>query len=204
MSRYTGPRLRVVRALGAKLPGLVRKQAEYREYPPGQHGANKNRKISEFGAQLKEKQKLRLNYGLSERQFQNLMREATKSQSRTDEKLLELLERRLDNVVFRAGFIRTIPGARQFVTHGHIRVNGKRVNIPSYRVRVHDVITIDEKSKKLSIVDLALSSAEEVKASWLEVDTEARSAKVISNPDASSVLFDVNPQLVVEYYSLRL
>ena len=204
MSRYTGPRVRVLRALGTRLPGLSRKQAEYREYPPGQHGANQKRKVSDFGARLKEKQKLRMNYGLSERQFQNVVREAIDSQARTDEKLLELLERRLDNVVFRAGFIRTIPGARQFVTHGHILVNGKRVNIPSYRVRVHDVISIRERYKKLAIVEEALAAAEDVKATWLDVDAASRTAKVTALPDSTTLLFEVKPQLIIEYYSLRL
>ena len=141
MSRYTGPRVRAMRALGVQLPGLSSKSVERRPYPPGQHGQAR-RKVTEYGRRLMEKQKLCRNYGVSERQLRKLMSQARSSQGPTGSRLLELLERRLDNVVYRAGFARTIPGARQLVTHGHILVNGHKVDRASYSVRQGEVITL--------------------------------------------------------------
>ena len=136
MARYTQPRLRRVRALGVQLPGLTTKNSETRPYPPGQHGQARRGKASEYALRLREKQKLVFNYGLSEKQMRRIVEEARKTKGNTGEVILTLLERRLDNAVFRAGFAQTIPAARQLVSHGHIRINGKKVDIASYRVRV--------------------------------------------------------------------
>ena len=140
MSRYTGPRVKKMRKLGVNLPGLSRKTMDRRPYPPGEHGGKRQKRKSDYANQLMEKQKLRLNYGVSERQFRRYMVEARQSKTPTGDKLLELLERRLDNVVFRAGFAPTIPAARQLVNHRHIRLNGHKADIPSIRVKVGDVI----------------------------------------------------------------
>ena len=131
MSRYTGPRLKKCRALDVDLPGLTRKRRK-RTYRPGQHGPGFRRKVSDYGRRLMEKQKIRFNYGLGERQLRRLVSDARRSQLSTGDKLMELLERRLDNVVFRAGFTPTIPAARQLVNHGHILVNGRKASIPSF------------------------------------------------------------------------
>ena len=157
MSRYTGPRVRVMRKLGTELPGLTRKKAERRPYPPGQHGQAR-KKLSEYALRLLEKQKLRMNYGLNERQLLGLFTEARGTKGNTAERLIELLERRLDNVVFRAGFARTIPGARQLVGHGHVLVDGKKVDIASYRVRQGQVISIRERSKSLASIAASLAT----------------------------------------------
>jgi small subunit ribosomal protein S4 len=204
MSRYTGPRVRVMRALGTNLPGLSRKDIERRPNPPGEHGGDRSRKLSEYGLRLREKQKLRLNYGLTERQFRRVMEEAIRSQTRTDAKLIELLERRLDNVVFRAGFARTIPAARQLVNHGHVRVNGRAVNIASFLVSPGQVISLRVRSQKLPAIEEALTTAEPLRPAWLEFNPETRTAVMRALPDQASMLFVVQPQLIIEFYSLRL
>jgi small subunit ribosomal protein S4 len=203
MSRYTGPRLKVMRALGTELPGLSPKKTERRPYPPGQHGQAR-KKLSEYALRLMEKQKIRYNYGVSERQLRRLMEEARASSGTTGHKLIELLERRLDNVVFRAGFARTIPAARQLVNHGHILVNGRRVDIASYRVNRGQVISVREKSKSHQSVQEGATVAEGFQTPWLEVNRDARSAVVSSLPDETAVLFPLRVQLVVEFYSQRL
>jgi small subunit ribosomal protein S4 len=203
MSRYTGARLRVMRALGTELPGLSPKKPERRPYPPGQHGQAR-KKLSEYALRLREKQKLRLNYGVSERQLRTLVREARSSGTSAGLKLLELLERRLDNVVFRAGFARSIPAARQLVCHGHVLVNGHRVDIASFRIAKGQIISIREQSQKLALIDNAESVAQSISTPWLDVDRPARKAVVSVLPDEGSVLFKVQVQLVVEYYSQRL
>jgi small subunit ribosomal protein S4 len=203
MSRYTGPRVKVIRALGTELPGLTTKKMERRPYPPGQHGQAR-KKLTEFAIRLKEKQKVRLNYGVSERQLRLLMVEAKSGGGATGHKLIELLERRLDNVVFRAGFARTIPGARQLVNHGHVLVNGKRVDIASFRVEKGMVITLREKSKQLASVAAAASVADGFQTPWLEVDRAKGVATVAALPDETAVLFPLNLQLVVEFYSQRV
>jgi small subunit ribosomal protein S4 len=203
MSRYTGPRVRAMRALGVQLPGLSSKSVERRPYPPGQHGQAR-RKLTEYGRRLMEKQKLCRNYGVSERQLGKLMLIARGSQGPTGERLLELLERRLDNVVFRAGFARTIPGARQLVNHGHILVNGKKLDRASYAVRRGDVISLHTRSHELKPVLAALESSRPFETSWLTVDPAARAATVAELPEATSVPFPIEVQLVVEFYSQRL
>jgi small subunit ribosomal protein S4 len=202
MSRYSGPKVRVLRALGADLPGLTRKTRGRRPYPPGQHGQGR-RKLSEYALRLLEKQKLRMNYGLGERQLLNLFVEARAARGNTSERLLELLERRLDNVVFRAGFARTIPAARQLVSHGHVLVDGERVDIPSFRVRRGQAVSIRDRSKVLAAVTASLAMPLPFPTDWLLVEPESRLATVTALPDASSVPFAVNVQLVIEFYSQR-
>lgn len=203
MSRHLGPRVKVMRALGTELPGLSAKKIERRPYPPGQHGQAR-KKISEYGLRLKEKQKIRMNYGLGERQLRRLMREAKSSSGAAGHKLVELLERRLDNIVFRAGFARTIPAARQLVNHGHILVDGERADIASYRVSPRQVVSVREKSRKLSVIQAAMGAPPGFETSWLEVDKENLSATVRSLPDETAVLFPLQVQLVVELYAQRL
>lgn len=203
MSRFTGPRVKRLRALGTELPGLTPKKFEKRPYPPGQHGQAR-KKLTEFAFRLQEKQKIRLNYGVTEKQLRHLVEEAKATKAATGDKLIELLERRLDNVVFRAGFARTIPGARQLVNHGHILVNGKAVDIASYRVSKGEVITIHERSKNMASIAAAKDVADSFQTAWLEVNRAELKATVANLPDETSILFPLKTQLVVEYYSQRL
>jgi small subunit ribosomal protein S4 len=193
-----------MRALGLDLPGLSRKSIERRPQPPGQHGANRRNKLSDYARQLREKQKLRLNYGLSERQFMRLMEAAKRSTMPSGQKLGELLERRLDNVVFRSGIAATIPAARQLVNHGHTLVNGRKVNIASYQVSEGDVVTLRNRSKNLATVLESISGPGSMKPEWLDFDPATRTATVSELPDWGSVPFPVDFQLVVEFYSKRL
>lgn len=203
MSRYIGPRLKKSRALGVDLPGLSPKTIEKRPYPPGQHGQAR-KKLTEFALRLREKQKVRFNYGVTERQLRHLVEEAKTSKMATGYKLIELLERRLDNVVFRAGFARTIPGARQLINHGHVLVNGSRVDIASYRTSKDDVISLRDRSKKIASVVAGREIAEGFGTSWLAVDSEALRATITALPDETATLFPLQVQLIVEYYSQRL
>ncbi|MBL8469365.1 MULTISPECIES: 30S ribosomal protein S4 [Methyloversatilis] len=204
MSRYTGPRLRVLRALGTDLPGLTRKTAENRTAPPGQHGNRPNRRKSEFGAQLMEKQKLRYNYGLTETQLRAVFKEAERSKLPTGEKLVELLERRLDNIVFRGGLAPTIPAARQLVRHRHVLLNGRRVNIPSIRVRVGDTITLTDKGRKVQSVVDALQTPALERAEWIAFDESALSLRLAHLPPGDATPFAFEAQKVVEFYALRV
>lgn len=201
MSRYLGPRVKKLRALGVDLPGLTRKTIERRPYPPGQHGLTRRRpKDSAFKVRLQEKQKLRLYYGLTERQFGNLVELASRRTGNSGEQLLGLLESRLDNVVFRAGFARTIPAARQLVRHGHVLVNGKKVDIPSVRVRVRDTISLRERSRELDVVATALADPVQT-PSWLAVDAVNKSISVTGAPDSSSMLIAIDTRLIIEFYA---
>lgn len=201
MSRYVGPRLKKMRALGVDLPGLSPKTIERRPYPPGQHGQGR-RKISEYGLRLREKQKVRYGYGVTERQLRRLVKEAKVSKEATGDKLVELLERRLDNAVFRAGFARTIPGARQLINHGHVLVNGARVDIASYRVSVGEVIRV--KRDASSEAPGASPAAARPETPWLAVEPGSASATVSALPERGATPFQLQPQLVVEYYAQRL
>lgn len=203
MSRYTGPRVKVMRALGTELPGLSTKKIERRPYPPGQHGQAR-KKHTEYALRLIEKQKVRANYGVTERQLRALMEEARASSGTTGHKLIELLERRLDNVVFRAGFARTIPSARQLVNHGHVLVNGRRVDIPSYRINKDQIVSIRVKSKDHPSVAAGKLIADTFQTSWINVEREENKATITALPDETSILFPLRVQLVVEYYSQRL
>jgi small subunit ribosomal protein S4 len=205
MSRFTEPRLKVMRALGVDLPGVSRKTIETRPNPPGQHGAKNTRKrLSDFGVKLKEKQKLRFNYGLTESQMRKLIVSARKGSNPTGENLLQLLERRLDNVVFRAGFAPTGIAARQLVSHGHVLLNGKHANIPSIRVSVGDEITIKVSSLKIPMVIESLAKPALERPDWLQWNDVSKVIKVTRLPDADQVPFPVEIQQVVEYYSNRI
>ena len=192
-----------MRALGIDLPGLSRKSMWDRPYPPGVHGPKsaRRRKMSDFKKQLLEKQKLRVNYGLTERQFRRLYKEAVRSKDPSGDRLLELLESRFDNFVFRAGFAPTIPAARQLICHGHFLVNGKRLDIPSYRVRIGETVTLRERSAKLGVVEEALGDVRLARPEWIDVDEDARSATVKERPTPESVPFPIEIDLVIEYYS---
>ena len=202
MSRYTGPRLKVVRALGTALPGLTAKTTE-RQYPPGQHG-QRQRKKSDYGIKLMEKQKLRYNYGVTETQIRRLMGEAKASRDQSGKKLLELLERRIDNAVFRAGFAPSIVAARQLVRHKHILLNGKLVNIPSIRVKAGDTLQMTAKGLKIPCVIETLATPVLEPAEWVKRDEASGIATVVRIPDASEVPFPIEIQHVVEYYAVRM
>ena len=203
MSRYTGPRVKKMRALGIDLPGLTRKSMWDRPYPPGVHGPKsaRRRKMSDFKKQLLEKQKLRVNYGLTERQFRRLYKEAVRSKDPSGDKLLELLESRFDNFVFRSGFGPTIPAARQLINHGHFLVNGKRLDIASYRIRIGDVVTLRERSKSLAAVEASLGDVRLTRPEWIDMDEEKRASTVKELPKPDSVPFPIEIDLVIEYYS---
>jgi len=204
MSRYTGPRRKIIRALGIELPGLTRHTLEGRDYPPGQHGSRLNKRKSNFGQQLVEKQKLRFNYGLGESQLRRLMLEARSAKGPSGDKLIELLERRLDNIIFRAGFAPTIAAARQLVSHRHIQVNGKRVNIPSFRVKIGDVIAPLEKSRNHPVIRMSLPEPALSRPEWLAWDNAAERVTVTYLPGGDAVPFPIELQKVIEYYSNRI
>ncbi len=205
MARTTGPRLKIMRALGVELPGLSRKSIENRPNPPGQHGQQASRRRrSDFAVKLVEKQKIRFNYGVSEKQMRRLMLEARKGTEPTGEKLMSLLERRLDNVVFRAGFAPTGVAARQLVTHGHVLLNGRAANIPSIRLRVGDVVTVKESSRKIPMVVDSLATPALDRPEWLSVDATAASVKLGHLPSITDVPFPLDVQQVVEYYANRV
>ncbi len=204
MSRYIGPRVKKMRALGLDLPGLSRKTMQKRPFPPGQHGQRRRGRRSDYGTQLIEKQKLRYNYGLGERQLRRLMKEARRSKAATGDKLAELVERRLDNVLFRAGFAPTIPAARQLVNHSHFLVNGKKVNIPSFRVKVGDEISLRQRSRELKVVEASVGQPSLAIPDWMEIDAARRVARIRALPTPESIPFQVDLQAVVEYYSKRM
>lgn len=201
MSRYRGPRLRIMRRLGI-LPGLSRKAPKKDSNPPGQHGKNR-KKRSEYGIRLEEKQKLRFNYGVSEKQLIGYMRKARGATGSTGQTLLELLEMRLDNIVFRMGMAATIPGARQLVNHGHITVNGGVVDIASYQCRPGDIIAVRNRERSRSLVSANIQSPGlALLPSHLEFDKNNLAGKVNAMVTRQEVtLQDINELLVVEYYS---
>lgn len=205
MSRLTGPRVKIMRALGVDLPGLSRKSIEARPTPPGQHGSKALRKRrSDFGVKLIEKQKIRFNYGLTETQMRRLIVDARKGKAPTGESLVQLLERRFDNVVFRAGFAPTVIAARQLVTHGHFLLNGQRANIPSMRLKVGDEIAIRAKSKQIPIVVESIKAPSLTRPEWLSWDEQQSLAKIAHYPSVDDVPFVVDLQLVVEFYANRV
>ena len=205
MSRYSGPRLKILRALGVDLPGLSRKSMQERPNPPGQHGMKKmSGRKSGFGQQLMEKQKLRYNYGLTETQLRRIVVEAKKGRGATGGKIIELLERRLDNLVFRAGFAPTIPAARQLVSHGHIALNGRRVTIASIRVKIGDAFGPTEKGRKHEIIRTTLENPALERPEWIALDSATQTARLSHLPDGEAMPFPLDLQRVVEYYATRL
>jgi small subunit ribosomal protein S4 len=204
MARYTGPRSRVSRRLGVNIFGTSgeARALDRRPYPPGEHGRTRKRgQPSEYLAQLQEKQKARFSYGLSERQFRNLFEEASRRKGVTGELMLQMLERRLDNVVYRAGLAATRPQARQFVSHGHFDVNGKRVNIPSYRVRVGDKVSLRAKSREMVTVQWNKDVLDRQAPGWLEVGDDGFAVTVRAYPEREQIDVPVREQLIVELYS---
>jgi small subunit ribosomal protein S4 len=200
MARYTGPKTKIARKFGDPIYGPD-KSYDKKNYPPGQHGANKKRKkSSEYGIQLREKQKAKYTYGVLERQFANLFDKAQRSKGVTGEVLLQLLESRLDNVVYRLGVSPSRAGARQLVSHRHITVNGQVVNIPSYSVKPGDIVGVREKSKSLEIIHDSLGSRR-VNVSWLEWDSSQLTGKLINRPERDQIPETIKEQLIVELYS---
>jgi len=200
MARYIGPKTKIARKFGDPIYGPD-KSYDKKNYPPGQHGVNKKRKkMSEYGIQLREKQKAKYTYGVLEKQFANLFDKAQRSKGVTGEVLLQLLESRLDNVVYRLGISPSRSGARQLVAHRHITVNGQVVNIPSYTVRPGDVIGVREKSKSLEVIINSLGSRK-VNVAWLEWDQALMAGKLINRPERDQIPETIKEQLIVELYS---
>ena len=210
MSRYTGPRVKILRRFGMSLPGLTRKTVAEGVNPPGEHGAGHRRKASEYREHLDEKQKVRLNYGISERQLVNYMKAAISSKLDTGLRLIQLLEGRLDNVVFRAGFAPTIPAARQLVNHGHILVNGRKVDIPSFQVKANDVVGLTEKSKKITAILESLAAPALAKPSYIDdasfANVKEKFCVTITGPaERDDVpITDLHDNLIIEFYSRKV
>ncbi len=203
MARFTGPRLKVIRRFGGlDLPGLSRKRPKNTN-PPGQHGADRKKK-SEYGLRLEEKQKVRLNYGVSERQLMRYMKQARRSKGSTGLALLQLLELRLDCIVFRLGMAPTIPAARQVVSHGHIQVNGQKVNIPSYNCRVGDVITVRNKQASRKLIATYADYPGLFLPDYLDFNKEILKGTIKEVPPREQICAPVNELLVVEYYSRKI
>ena len=208
MARYRGSVCRLCRREGAKLYLKGDRcygskcAIERRQYAPGQHGQRMQRKVSDYGVRLREKQKVRRIYGLMETQFRNTFHKAAKKKGVTGEIFLQYLEQRLDNVVFRFGFARSRPEARQMVKHGHIVVNGRRVNIPSFRVRADDEIQVKEKSAMREAVKEKVTVAEtRGLPSWLQLDKDSLSGKIVGEPARDDIKLEIKEQHIVELYS---
>ncbi|MBQ2506909.1 MAG: 30S ribosomal protein S4 [Bacteroidaceae bacterium] len=200
MARYTGPKSRIARRFGEPIFGADKVLAK-RNFPPGQHGNNKRRKSSEYGQMLAEKQKAKYTYGVLEKQFRNLFDKAARKDGVTGEVLLQLLEGRLDNIVYRLGIAPTRAAARQLVGHRHIVVDGKVVNIPSYAVKPGQVIGVREKSKSLEVIANALAGFNHAKYPWLEWDENLKSGKLLHVPAREDIPENIKEQMIVELYS---
>ena len=200
MARYTGPKSKIARKFGEAIYGPD-KVLSKKNYPPGQHGVNKRRKTSEYGIQLREKQKAKYTYGVLEKQFRNLFEKASRKKGITGEVLLQLLEARLDNVVFRLGIAPTRAAARQLVLHRHIVVNGKVVNIASYSVKPGEVIGVREKSKSLEGIADSLAGFNHSKYPWIEWDEATKSGKFLHLPERADIPENIKEQAIVELYS---
>jgi len=199
MSRYTGSTYRKSRRLGFSVLENG-KELSKRAYAPGQHGNKKGKKLSNYGTQLQEKQKLRFMYGLSERQFKKTFDEAGKLKGVHGEDFLKLLESRLDNIVYRIGFANTRKAARQLVNHGHILVNGKKVNIPSYRVKPGDVVSIKESDRELAVVKASLEALLN-RVEFITYDESKMAGTYVRYPERSELNADINESLIVEFYN---
>ena len=204
MARYTGPKVRVSRRLTTNIfeNEKGRKALDRRPFPPGAHGRTRRRNAgSEYLAQLQEKQKAKYIYGVLERQFSNLYKEASRQKGVTGENLLRMLEQRLDNIVFRAGWASTRPQARQFVSHGMVNVNGKRVDIPSYRVRKGDVVTLRDKSRNMIVIRHNMDTIDRLKPAWIEMGDSGFQVTIDELPVREQIDVPVREQLIVELYS---
>ncbi len=204
MTKRTSAKYKLDRRMGENVFGRPKSPVNRREYGPGQHGQRRKGKLSDFGVQLRAKQKLKGYYGdITEKQFKRNYFDAISMKGDSSQNLIGLLERRLDMVVYRAKFVPTPFAARQFVTHGHVLVNGKRVNIASYRVKVGDVVSVRERSRNMALVLEALQSAERDTPDYVEVDAKGMAARYIRIPELAEVPYPVKmePNLVVEYYA---
>ncbi len=200
MARYIGPKTKIARKFKDPIFGADR-SFEKKNYPPGQHGNNKRRsKQSEYGLQLQEKQKAKYTYGILEKQFRNLFSKAAHKKGITGENLLQLIESRLDNVVYRLGIAPSRAGARQLVSHCHITVNGKVVNIPSYSLKAGDIISVREKSKSLEAITNSVASRVN-QFSWMEWDANTLTGKFLNYPERAEIPENIKEQLIVELYS---
>ena len=205
MARYRGPRLKKCRAVGTVLPGLTTVATLDRPFPPGEHGAKRKPKPSDFKIRLIEKQKARLHFGILERQFQRYVRKATQMKGPSGANLVRMLQSRIDSVVFRMGLARTIPHARQLVVHGHILVDGHRVDRPSFQVEPGMTLSIREKSLSKPFVQEAIAySATQLRPSWVDFDPAKASGKILSAPERSELPFDLNEASIIEFYSQKL
>lgn len=200
MARYTGPKTKISRRFNEPILGDS-KALQKKNYPPGQHGKGKRRKLSEYAVQLAEKQKAKYIYGVLEKQFENIFDKATRKKGITGEVLLQLLESRLDNTVYRLGIATTRRAARQLVVHKHILVNGEVVNIPSYTLRPGETVEVREKSKSLETITESLASSSTKKHSWLEWNGGDMVGKLITVPPREDIPENINEQLIVELYS---
>ena len=200
MARYTGPKPRIARKFGEPIFGPDKAQAR-RNYAPGQHGNSRKRKTSEYGTQLREKQKAKYTYGVLEKQFSNLFKKAQSKKGITGEILLQLLEARLDNVVYRLGMAPTRAAARQLVSHKHITVDGKVVNIPSYSVKPGQVVAVREKAKSLEVITASLEGFNHSKYNWLEWNESDKAGKMLNVPQRAEIPENIKEQLIVELYS---
>lgn len=201
MARYIGPKTKIARKFGEPIYGPD-KYLDRKNFPPGQHGINKKRrKSSEYGTQLQEKQKAKYTYGVLEKQFANLFAKAQSHKGVTGEVLLQLLESRLDNIVYRFGIAPTRAAARQLVSHKHITIDGEVVNIPSYILKPGQVVGVREKSKSLEVVSNAISGANHSKYPWLEWNNDSKTGKYINIPERSEIPENIKEQLIVELYS---
>ena len=200
MARYTGPKTKIARKFGEPIFGDDKVLAK-KNYPPGQHGVNKRRKLSEYGTQLREKQKAKYTYGVLEKQFRNLFDKATRTKGVKGEVLLQLLESRLDNIVYRLGIAPTRAAARQLVLHLHITVDGEVVNIASYSVKPGQVVAVREKSKSLEVIADALAGFNHSKYPWIEWDENVKGGKMLHLPQREDIPENIKEQLIVELYS---
>ena len=200
MARYIGPKSRIARRFGEAIFGPD-KVLDKRNYAPGQHGVNRRKKMSEYGTQLAEKQKAKYTYGVLERQFRLLFAKASRIKGITGEILLQLLESRLDNIVYRLGIAPTRAAARQLVSHRHITVDGKVVNIPSYEVKPGQVVAVREKAKSLEVIAASLDGFNHSKYSWLEWNEAEKAGKYLNIPQREDIPENIKEQLIVELYS---
>jgi len=200
MARYTGPKSKISRRFKEPILGQS-KALQKKNYPPGQHGRSRKRKQSEYAVQLMEKQKVKYTYGLLERPFSNLFHKAVRKKGITGEVLLQLLEARLDNTVYRLGIAPTRRGARQLISHKHIQVNGSIVNIPSFNLKPGDMVNVREKSKSLEVITYSLTIHRTVKFPWLEWDGSLMQGKFISYPERDMIPEKIKENLIVELYS---
>jgi small subunit ribosomal protein S4 len=204
MARYTGPKARLCRKFGENIFGNAKydKILAKRKFPPGQHGKNMRRKLSDYGVHLREKQKLRSTYCLMEKQFRNYFVKAAKASGVTGDNLMQILERRLDNVVYRLGFAVTRMQSRQFITHGHFMVNGKKVDIPSFLVKAGDIIEVRPKSRGMKPIVEAMERTEVSSPYvWMSVDKENFRGQFVTIPAISEIPVSVDLRLIVEFYS---